>query len=105
MGALAPPVSRAILSPLSLHLKREQQLVAWATRATTVMFDQLDLAGEIIDGNSSAIRAYLGYFWSHRAGRGYHQTEADLDRLAKLYAPAGAFTASVGWYRAGDHGK
>jgi pimeloyl-ACP methyl ester carboxylesterase len=31
-----------------------------------------------------------------------HQTEADLDRLADLYGALGAFTASIGWYRAGS---
>lgn len=65
-------------------------------------FHQLDVAHEIIDGNRSAVRAYLRHFWSHWSGPALHQTEADLDRLVDVYAAPGAFTASIGWYRAGS---
>lgn len=65
-------------------------------------FHQLDMADEIIDGNPSAVRAYLRHFWSHWSGPAFHQTEADLDRLVEVYGAPGAFTASIGWYRAGS---
>jgi pimeloyl-ACP methyl ester carboxylesterase len=65
-------------------------------------FHQLDLAEELIDGSTSAARAYLGHFWSHWSGPGYHPADADLDRLARLYGEPGAFAASIGWYRAGS---
>jgi pimeloyl-ACP methyl ester carboxylesterase len=65
-------------------------------------FHQLDLAAELIDGNPSATRAYLRHFWSRWSGPAYRQPEADLTRLVNVYQPAGAFTASIGWYRAGS---
>jgi pimeloyl-ACP methyl ester carboxylesterase len=65
-------------------------------------FHRLELAGEIIDGNPSVVRAYLRHFWSHWSGPAFHQTEADLDRLVHVYEAPGAFTASIGWYRAGS---
>jgi pimeloyl-ACP methyl ester carboxylesterase len=65
-------------------------------------FHQLEIAEELIDGDPSAVRAYLRHFWSHWSGPALHQTEADLDRLADLYGAPGAFTASIGWYRAGS---
>jgi pimeloyl-ACP methyl ester carboxylesterase len=65
-------------------------------------FHQLDLAAELIDGNPSATRAYLRHFWSRWSGPAYQQPEADLERLVELYQEPGAFTASIGWYRAGS---
>lgn len=65
-------------------------------------FHQLDLAAQLIDGDPSATRAYLHHFWSHWSGPGYRQPEGDLDRVVEVYAPSGAFTASIGWYRAGS---
>jgi hypothetical protein len=65
-------------------------------------FHQLDLSEELIDGKRAAVRAYLGHFWSHWSGPGYRQPAVDLDRLAEIYSRPGAFTASIGWYRAGS---
>jgi pimeloyl-ACP methyl ester carboxylesterase len=65
-------------------------------------FHQLELGPELIDGNRDATRAYLRHFWSHWSGPGYEPPDADLDRLVEAYAPPGAFTASIGWYRAGS---
>jgi pimeloyl-ACP methyl ester carboxylesterase len=65
-------------------------------------FHQLDLAAELVDGDRAATRAYLRHFWSRWSGPAFEQPEADLDRLTDLYRPAGAFTASIGWYRAGS---
>jgi len=65
-------------------------------------FHQLDLAAELIDGQPQAVRAYLRHFWSHWSGPAYHQPEADLNRLVEAYGAPGAFTASIGWYRAGS---
>jgi pimeloyl-ACP methyl ester carboxylesterase len=64
-------------------------------------FHGLDLAGDLIDGKPDAVRAYLRHFWSHWSGPGYVPTERDLDHLAAVYGPPGAFTASIAWYRAG----
>lgn len=65
-------------------------------------FHQLDVASELIDGNAGAVRAYLRHFWAHWSGPGHRQPEADIDRLAGMYSEPGAFTASIGWYRAGS---
>jgi pimeloyl-ACP methyl ester carboxylesterase len=64
-------------------------------------FHQLDLAPELIDGRPEAVRAYLRHFWSHWSGPSFTPAEADLDHLVDRYGPPGAFTASIGWYRAG----
>jgi pimeloyl-ACP methyl ester carboxylesterase len=64
-------------------------------------FHRLPLAVELIDGKPEAVRAYLRHFWGHWSGPGFTLAEADLDHLVSVYGPPGAFTASVGWYRAG----
>jgi pimeloyl-ACP methyl ester carboxylesterase len=64
-------------------------------------FHQLDLAEQLIDGRPDAVRAYLRHFWSHWSGPSFRLADADLDRLVADYGPAGAFVASIGWYRAG----
>ena len=64
-------------------------------------FHRLPLAEELIDGKPEAVRAYLRHFWTHWSGPGFTLAEADLDHLVDVYGPPGAFTASVGWYRAG----
>jgi pimeloyl-ACP methyl ester carboxylesterase len=65
-------------------------------------FHQLDLAAELIDGRPEAVRAYLRHFWSHWSGPAFTLADADLDHLVGRYGPPGAFTASIGWYRAGS---
>jgi pimeloyl-ACP methyl ester carboxylesterase len=65
-------------------------------------FHQLDLAVELVDGDPAAARAYLRHFWTHWSGPDFDVRDADLDRLAGVYGPPGAFTASIGWYRAGS---
>jgi pimeloyl-ACP methyl ester carboxylesterase len=64
-------------------------------------FHRLALAEELIDGKPDAVRAYLRHFWGHWSGPGFELAEADLDHLVSVYGPAGAFTASINWYRAG----
>ena len=64
-------------------------------------FHQLELCPQLIDGRPEAVRAYLRHFWSHWSGPGYQVTEDHLDHLVSCYAPPGAFTASIAWYRAG----
>lgn len=64
-------------------------------------FHQLALAEQLIDGQPGAVRAYLAHFWSHWSGPSFELSDADLDRLTGHYAAPGAFTASIGWYRAG----
>lgn len=65
-------------------------------------FHQLSLVEEIIDGHTATVRAYLRHFWSHWSGPSFRPSDAELDRLAQLYADPGAFTASIAWYRAGS---
>jgi pimeloyl-ACP methyl ester carboxylesterase len=65
-------------------------------------FHQLDLATQLIDGRPEAVRAHLRHFWSHWSGPSFVPAEADLDHLVGGYGPPGAFTASIGWYRAGS---
>jgi pimeloyl-ACP methyl ester carboxylesterase len=64
-------------------------------------FHQLDLCTQLIDGQPDAVRAYLRHFWSHWSGPGYEPSSDHLDHLVSAYAPPGAFTASIAWYRAG----
>jgi pimeloyl-ACP methyl ester carboxylesterase len=65
-------------------------------------FHQLDLAVQLIDGRPDAVRAYLRHFWSHWSGPSFVPAETDLDHLVGGYGSPGAFTASIGWYRAGS---
>lgn len=67
-------------------------------------FHQLELAVALVDGHPAAVRAYLQHFWTHWSGPGFHLRDAALDHLTDVYAPAGAFTASIGWYRASAGG-
>jgi pimeloyl-ACP methyl ester carboxylesterase len=64
-------------------------------------FHQLPLASDLIDGRPDAVRAYLRHFWSHWSGPGFALTDEHLDHLVSVYAEPGAFSASIGWYRAG----
>ena len=65
-------------------------------------FHQLELAERLVDGNPDAVRTYLRHFWSHWSGPDFVLDDADLERLVESYAQPGAFTASIGWYRAGS---
>jgi pimeloyl-ACP methyl ester carboxylesterase len=62
-------------------------------------FHQLAVAPALVDGSASAVRAYLGHFWSHWG----HRAIAEVtDDLVAAYARPGAFTASLNWYRSGS---
>jgi pimeloyl-ACP methyl ester carboxylesterase len=99
----APERVRAIVVCPPLPGVGERVLSAGAQREFWYQaFHQLDLAAELLDGKAAAIRVYLGHFWSHWSGPAYQQPEPDLDRLVELYGAPGAFTASIGWYRAGS---
>ena len=65
-------------------------------------FHRLSLPEQIIDGDVSAVRAYLAHFWEHWSGPAFSPAASELDRLAAVYGAPGAFTASIGWYRAGS---
>jgi pimeloyl-ACP methyl ester carboxylesterase len=65
-------------------------------------FHQLRLAEDLVDGSVPAARAYLRHFWEHWSGPDFAVPDEHLDRLAALYGRPGAFTASIGWYRAGS---
>lgn len=60
---------------------------------------RLDLADALLDGNAAAIGSYLGYFWEHWSGPEFHLPPDDVTRLVESYSPAGAFVASIAWYR------
>jgi pimeloyl-ACP methyl ester carboxylesterase len=64
-------------------------------------FHQLPLAGSLVDGDPVAVREYLRHFWSHWSGPDFVLSDDQLDHLVSHYARPGAFTASIGWYRAG----
>ena len=64
-------------------------------------FHRLDLAAQLIDGHPAAVRAYLRHFWEHWSGPGFGLAAGHLEHLVSAYAPEGAFTASINWYRAG----
>jgi len=61
----------------------------------------LELAEQLVEGRPDAVRAYLRHFWSHWSGPGFELTDTHLEHLVSVYAGEGAFTASIGWYRAG----
>ncbi len=65
-------------------------------------FHQLALAEELIDGQPDQVRSYLSHFWTHWSGPGFELDRSYLDHLVEVYSPPGAFTASIGWYRAGS---
>jgi pimeloyl-ACP methyl ester carboxylesterase len=65
-------------------------------------FHQLALADQLIDGKPAEVRAYLSHFWAHWSGPGFVLDRSYLDHLVAVYGPPGAFTASIGWYRAGS---
>jgi pimeloyl-ACP methyl ester carboxylesterase len=65
-------------------------------------FHQLALAEELMDGRADAVRAYLRHFWTHWSGPEFEPSAERLDHLTLRYAAPGAFTASIGWYRAGS---
>jgi pimeloyl-ACP methyl ester carboxylesterase len=64
-------------------------------------FHRLPLAERLLDGSPDALRAYLHHFWDAWSAPGWSPSEPDLDALVARYAEPGAFTASLGWYRAG----
>jgi pimeloyl-ACP methyl ester carboxylesterase len=64
-------------------------------------FHQLPLADELIDGKPEAVRAYLRHFWTHWSGPKFSPSDGDVDQLVAYYGNPGAFSASIGWYRAG----
>ncbi|WP_138732223.1 alpha/beta fold hydrolase [Modestobacter excelsi] len=64
-------------------------------------FHRLPLAAELLDGDPDAVRSYLRHFWTSWSGPSFSPTDDDLDRLATSYGQPGAFTSSIGWYRAG----
>jgi pimeloyl-ACP methyl ester carboxylesterase len=90
---IAPPLPGAGERVLSPTAQREFWYQA---------FHQLRLAEQLVDGNREGVRAYLEHFWTHWSGPSLQVDDRDLDRLVELYAPPGAFTASLGWYRAGS---
>jgi pimeloyl-ACP methyl ester carboxylesterase len=65
-------------------------------------FHQLDLAEQLIDGKPDAVRAYLRHFWDHWSGPRFELPGEHFERLVARYSAPGAFTASIGWYRAGS---
>jgi pimeloyl-ACP methyl ester carboxylesterase len=90
---LAPPLPGAGARVLSEDAVRE----FWYQS-----FHRLEVAERLIDGKPAAVRAYLEHFWARWSGPGYTPDPAELDRLAQVYGAPGAFTASIGWYRAGS---
>jgi pimeloyl-ACP methyl ester carboxylesterase len=64
-------------------------------------FHRLPLAEQLLDGRPDAVRAYVSHFWEHWSAPGWSLPADELDALVARYAPAGALTASLGWYRAG----
>ncbi len=89
---LAPPlpgIGRRILNPAA-------QPEFWYQA-----FHRLALPEQLVDGKPAAVRDYLRHFWSHWSGPSFALDEGALDHLVSVYGSPGAFTASLGWYRAG----
>jgi pimeloyl-ACP methyl ester carboxylesterase len=99
----APDLVRALVIAPPLPGAGERVLSEDAVREFWYQsFHRLELAERLIDGNPAAVRAYLEHFWAHWSGPGYTPDPSELDRLAEVYGAPGAFTASIGWYRAGS---
>lgn len=90
---ITPPVPGVGARILSEHSFRE----FWYQR-----FHQLDLVEQLLDGRPEAVRAYLRHIWTHWSGPTHDVSDDHLDHLVSVYGGAGAFTASVAWYRAGS---
>ena len=99
----APEMVRALVLAPPLPGAGERVLSEGAVREFWYQsFHRLELAERLIDGNPAAVRAYLEHFWTHWSGPEYVADFTELDRLAAAYGAPGAFTASIGWYRAGS---
>jgi pimeloyl-ACP methyl ester carboxylesterase len=97
-----PELVRALVLAPPLPGPGDRVLTAEAQREFWYQpFHRLELAEHLIDGDRDAVRAYLAHFWSRWSGPGFELPAADLDRLVEHYAPPGAFTASIAWYRSG----
>jgi pimeloyl-ACP methyl ester carboxylesterase len=86
----APGAGRRVLEPAA-------QAEFWYQH-----FHRLPLAAELLDGHPDAVRSYLRHFWTSWSGPSFSPSDDDLDRLTARYAQPGAFTSSIGWYRAGQ---
>ncbi|MGZ4293024.1 MAG: alpha/beta fold hydrolase [Solirubrobacteraceae bacterium] len=103
MARVAPDAVRALVIAPPLPGAGSRVLSEAAVREFWYQsFHRLELAERLIDGDRAAVRAYLEHFWAHWSGPGYTPEPAQLDRLAGAYGAPGAFTASIGWYRAGS---
>jgi pimeloyl-ACP methyl ester carboxylesterase len=85
----APGAGRRVLDPAA-------QTQFWYQH-----FHRLPLAAELLDGDPDAVRSYLRHFWTSWSGPSFTPSEDALERLTAGYAQPGAFTSSIGWYRAG----
>jgi pimeloyl-ACP methyl ester carboxylesterase len=106
-SAVAPAVARAapelvaglvLLNPThpligDRRYTQEAQREAWYQH-----FHVLPLAAQLIDGDVDRIRSYLSHFYRQWAGE-RTITTADLETVVQTYAQAGAFAASLSWYR------
>lgn len=105
VAQLAPERVRALVVAPPLPGIGQRVLSADAQREFWYQaFHQLELAEALVDSDPAAVRTYLQHFWTHWSGPGFHLRDAALDHLTGVYAPAGAFTASIGWYRASAGG-
>jgi pimeloyl-ACP methyl ester carboxylesterase len=67
-------------------------------------FHRLAVSAELLDGRPDAVRAYLTHFWEHWSAPGWSLPADRFDEIVALYSRAGAFTASIAWYRSGSGG-
>ena len=86
----APGAGRRVLEPAA-------QAEFWYQH-----FHRLPVARQRLDGDPDAVRSYLRHFWTHWSGPSSAPSDDDLERLTARYARPGAFTSSIGWYRAGQ---
>jgi pimeloyl-ACP methyl ester carboxylesterase len=99
----APERVRALVLSPPLPGAGQRVLTAAAQREFWYQpFHSLSLIEELVDGRPAAVRAYLRHFWSHWSGPAFEPDDRRLAHLVEVYAPPGAMSASVGWYRAGS---
>ena len=76
-------------------------------RSVLGLIDELALDSPVVAGYDIGSRitqtlARTASSRPHWSGPRYRPADVDLDRLAEIYSQPGAFTASIGWYRAGS---
>ena len=101
VARLRPDAVRALVLSPPLPGVGERVLTADAQREFWYQhFHRLALVEELV-ASEAQVRAYLWHFWDHWSAPGWSLEPDRFEALVAQYARAGAFAASIAWYRAG----